>query len=130
MQDTSMDRPVPAVVGLAAVGAGVTATVAALAAVTCCVLPLSLAVLGVGAGWLGGFAFLVPYQPMLAGAAALVLAAAWLLAARRRGGGWRVPRARTTAVLAAATLLTALAVSRQWWEPPAMEWLWQTWTSR
>jgi mercuric ion transport protein len=113
---------------VAATGAatGVVAALTALAAASCCVLPLGLAVLGVGGGWLAGLGVLVRYQPLIAAVAVLVLALAWLSATV---GGRRPPRT-TLLLLGAATLLTVLALTRVWWEPAAIDWLWAIWVAR
>lgn len=66
--------------GVAAVGTagGFTALVSAAA---CCVLPLALALAGIGSG---GLAFLVPYHWPLTIGAGLLVAAGWAFYARKR----------------------------------------------
>lgn len=54
---------------------------AVLSAAACCVLPLALAAVGLGAG---GLAFLVPYHWPLTVGAGLAVATGWVLYARKR----------------------------------------------
>lgn len=52
----------------------------ALAASTCCLLPLALFSLGVGGAWIANFTALAPYQPVFLGLAlACLLAGFWLI---------------------------------------------------
>jgi len=80
----------------------------AVAASSCCLVPLALFGLGIGGAWIGNLTRLAPYQPYF-----LSLAAACLTA-----GYWRVWRARPTACPAAGacarpvparTMMTGLA---------------------
>jgi len=57
----------------------------ALAASSCCILPLVLFGLGVSGAWIGNFTRLAPYQPIFLGAAFVCLGA----------GGWLVRRTST-----------------------------------
>ena len=64
----------------------------AFALASCCVLPLALAVVGLGGAWLAGLGGLLAYQPYLLAVAAAAVAAGWFLALRRQascgpGGG-------------------------------------------
>ena len=53
---------------------------AALAASSCCILPLALFGLGISGAWIGNFTRLAPYQPwFIAAALACVGAGAWLV---------------------------------------------------
>src|SRR5260370_5150814 len=62
--------------GLAAAGG----LLGALAASSCCILPLTLFGLGVSGAWIGNFTRLAPYQPwFIAGAIALLGYAYWLV---------------------------------------------------
>ena len=52
----------------------------ALAATSCCILPLVLFSLGVSGAWIGNFTRLAPYHPIFVGAAlACIAAGAWLV---------------------------------------------------
>lgn len=64
--------------GVGAVGA----LIAAIGAMSCCVLPLALSSLGASGAWLGNLTALSPYQPYFVGASALLIAI----------GFWRVYR--------------------------------------
>jgi len=57
----------------------------ALAASSCCILPLVLFGLGVSGAWIGNFTRLAPYQPIFLGAVFVCLGA----------GGWLVRRTST-----------------------------------
>lgn len=120
--------------GTFAAGAGLAAALTALAAASCCLLPLTLAILGVGGAWLAALGPLVEHQRLIASAAVLLLAVAWLLALRpfAAGSSSGTPRRRrlprmTSTLLAAASALTLLALARPLWEPAAVGWLWQIW---
>jgi len=66
--NVASDAPVPSKTGfqrLAAAGG----IIGAVAASTCCVLPLVLAALGVGGAWISGLRALAPYQPYFIGLA-------------------------------------------------------------
>lgn len=101
--------------GVAALGA-VTSLGALLSAVACCVLPLCLAALGLGAG---GLAFLVPYHWPLTIAAALAVGLGWILYARKRRAcladptcAAAAPNRSTLVMLCVATAV--MAVSSFW----------------
>ncbi len=57
---------------------------AAIGAASCCVIPFSLAALGVTGAWIGNFTALAPYQPYFLALSALFLALGFLLVYRRR----------------------------------------------
>lgn len=106
--------------------AGALSSLAALgSAAACCVLPLALAGVGIGAA---GLTILVPYRWPLTVISVLVVAAGWALHARkRRACGARStcdvapPPGRTTPViLAASTLTVAISAAWSWIEPPLM----------
>jgi len=61
----------------------------AVAASSCCILPLTLFGLGVSGAWIGNLTRLAPYQPYF-----LILAAASIVY-----GGWRVYKARQRACI-------------------------------
>jgi mercuric ion transport protein len=95
---------------------------AALAASTCCVLPLSLGAVGVGGAWLSTFSFLAPYQTGIRVVAILLLSSAfWLVYGRHHvtdnGAACAVtPVQRTTkVVLWVAAVLMGLVLSSGWW---------------
>lgn len=109
--------------GVAAVGT--LASIAALfSAAACCVLPLALAALGIGAGGLAGF---VPFRWPLTIGAALAVAVGWGLYARKRRACaadvscTAAPPARTTVVmLSIASLSVALSALWGFIEQPLM----------
>ena len=51
--------------------------VTALAASSCCLLPLALFTLGVGGAWTGRLTRLAPYQPIFLGISGILLATGW-----------------------------------------------------
>src|SRR5208282_1011099 len=65
-------------------GVGAAIGLGALAASSCCVLPLALASLGVTGAVFGGLEILASLRPFLLGGAALALAAGWVLFFRHR----------------------------------------------
>lgn len=98
--------------GVAAVGT-VAGAGALFSAAACCVLPLALAALGVGAGGLAAF---VPFHWPMTIAAALAIAVGWVLYLRKRRACAReadctvAPPTRATLVmLSIATLFVALS---------------------
>ncbi len=97
--------------------------VAALAASTCCVIPLSLGALGIGGASLSMFSIFAPYQTAFRVAAILMLGVAfWLV--------YRPPRAEvegaacavnpsqqlTKTALWIGAAITGLVVTSGWWE--------------
>ena len=56
---------------------------AAIGAASCCVIPFTLATLGIGGAWIGNFTALAPYQPYFLGLALLLLAGGFVLVYRR-----------------------------------------------
>lgn len=112
------EKPAPAPSGaqkLLAVGS----VLGALAASSCCVLPLALFSLGVGGAWIGSLTRLAPYQPYFASFAAVCLGAGlWSTYRSRRtscatGAGCGRPSTNrlvvTAFVVAAALIVVALA---------------------
>jgi mercuric ion transport protein len=98
-------------------------TAAAVAASTCCVLPLVLGSLGLGGALVAGLGVLAPYQTAFRVAALVFLGAGfWLLYAGRpvladgaacapaTGSGWARP------VLWAGALVLAVVFSEPFWE--------------
>ncbi len=56
---------------------------AAVGAASCCVIPFTLAALGISGAWIGTLTALAPYQPYFVGLAALLLASGFLLVYRK-----------------------------------------------
>jgi mercuric transport protein len=73
----------------------------ALAACSCCIVPLILFGLGVSGAWIGSFTRLAPYQPIFIAATLACLGA----------GAWLVPRASNQACGEAKSLRPAVATS-------------------
>jgi len=65
--------------GLAAAGG----VLGAVAAMSCCILPLALFALGVGGAWIGNLTALAPYQPIFIGVTLAFLAAGYYLVYRK-----------------------------------------------
>lgn len=111
--------------GVAAVGTAASFT-ALISAAACCVLPLALAAVGIGAG---GLAAIVPFHWPLTIAAALAVLAAWVVYMRKRracaadDSCTTAPPTRTTfLMLCFATLFVALsAIWPFYLEQPLME---------
>lgn len=97
-------------------------------AAACCVLPLALGALGLGAG---GLAAVVPYHWPLTIISALALVVGWVLYVHKRracvrdGGCAIAPPSRATLILlCAATAFVALsAIWKALFEAPLMAWL-------
>lgn len=70
--------------GALAAGAG---TIAALAASSCCILPLVLLGVGISGAWIGNLTRLAPYQPYFIAAAAVFLGIGWLMVYRASSDG-------------------------------------------
>lgn len=109
---------------LAALGAAT--GLGAVAASSCCVLPLVLASLGAGGAAFGGLELLAAYQTYIFGAAVLLLAGAWFEFWRRSRvvacaakGACARPQAsnRTMTILGVATLVVGLAAGWSFIEP-------------
>lgn len=92
---------------------------AAVGAASCCVIPFTLATLGISGAWIGNFTTLAPYQPYFLGLTALFLAVGFFLVYRKRnaacadGSYCARPMADRIAkiVLWSATVLVILAVA-------------------
>lgn len=109
--------------GVATVGT-VAGAGALFSAAACCILPLCLAALGLGAG---GLSAIVPFHWPLTIAAMVAIAAGWVLYVRRRracerdGGCAAAPPARSTFVLLClATAFVAVSASWSLIEAPLM----------
>ena len=115
MTDDSLTRPAslkPSDRGVAAMGT-VAGAGALFSAAACCVLPLALAALGVGAGSLAAF---VPFHWPMTIAAAVAVAIGWFLYLRRRRACARdasctiaLPSRATFLMLSLATVFVALS---------------------
>lgn len=100
----------------------------ALAASSCCALPLALSLAGFGGAWIGGLSGLVFYRPWFMVAAGLALAAGWTVALRRNRAGCTAEHlcarpARnwlTFGALGLSTLLVGVAAAWDWIEPAVM----------
>ena len=97
---------------------------AALAASTCCVLPLSLGAAGLGGAWLSRLSILAPYQTAFRVLAILLLGVAfWMVYGRRTAAVAAaaacavVPSERITkTALWVGAIMMALVLSSGWWE--------------
>lgn len=69
-------RPLAIVSALAGIGA--------IAVSSCCVLPLALALAGIGTGWLGDLEAFSGYRPAILGLLGVALAASWAAFVRRK----------------------------------------------
>lgn len=101
---------------------------AVLAAASCCVLPLALAALGIGAGLSSTFASLMPLRWPLTALSILGLAVGWWSYARRRkvcaadrSCTVPLPSRATPIVLAVGTALTMIALLWDRLEAPLMQ---------
>ena len=118
--DTRNSLPAPS--GSWFAGLGTVAGLGALAASSCCALPVALAGLGATGAVFGGLAILASIRPILLGGAALALLVGWGLFLRRRATACAMagscaspgPSRRTAALLGIGTALVALALV---WEP-------------
>ena len=106
--------------GLAAAGG----ILGALAASSCCILPVALFTLGVSGAWIGNLTALAPYQPIFLAATAGFLGIGYYLVHREpkvacaEGTCKRALPARIVrAVLATATLLALVAVAFDFFAP-------------
>lgn len=103
-------------------GLGAVAGLGALAASSCCALPVALVGVGASGAVFGGLAMLASIRPILLGGAALALLVGWGLFLRRRATACAMagpcaspgPPRRTAALLGIGTALVALALV---WEP-------------
>ena len=99
--------------GLAAAGG----ILGALAASSCCMLPLALSMLGISGAWIGNLTALAPYQPIFFAATAGFLGVGYYFVYRPKAvcpGGTcvrRLPNRSVKAVLWAATALALAAAA-------------------
>jgi mercuric ion transport protein len=114
------DGPIKVSGWLAGLGAG--AGFGAVAASSCCVLPLALAGLGAGSAVFGGLEVLANWRPLLLGGAVVIVLAAWILLFRQRSVGCNVDgscsaysTSKSARVLVSlGTVFVALSVA---WDP-------------
>ena len=91
----------------------------ALAATSCCIVPLVLFALGIGGAWIGNLTALAPYQPIFIAATLIFLGTGYYLVYRRRGAACAdgkcrarlLPRRGVKLALWAATALVASAIA-------------------
>jgi mercuric ion transport protein len=91
----------------------------ALAATSCCIVPLALFALGIGGAWIGNLTALAPYQPIFITATLIFLGTGYYLVYRRRGAACAegkpcarpLPRRGVKLALWAATTLVASAIA-------------------
>lgn len=110
-------------------GLGLFSGLGAVAAKSCCILPLVLASTGLGGAWLSQE--LIAYQPYFLGVAWLSVVLAWGVAIRRRrvacapGGSCETTatRWRGLALLVISTLIVALATVWEWIDPALAQYL-------
>ncbi len=99
----------------------------ALAASSCCVLPLALFSLGLGGAWVGSLAQLSAWQPLFAACTIALLSAGWYFALRRPRRACNEhcpPRGASRgviAVLAIATVVLGVALAFPWIAPLILE---------
>jgi mercuric ion transport protein len=96
------------------------ALVSALAASTCCIVPLIFVSLGISGAWIGTLTTLAPYQPLFLAVSAICIAGGFWSAYRRRACptptcGTPVSRGATMAALWVGTLIVLVAASAEWW---------------
>ncbi len=116
---TEDGRPRGAVLGIAAL--------LALLSASCCVLPIALAIVGLGGAWLAVLGPFVAYRWAILGAIGLVLLWAWfrLFRGTRRGARMRGAMALATV----ASLAFAVAVAAPLWEADATRVLMDVWST-
>jgi mercuric ion transport protein len=96
----------------------------AIAASTCCVVPLILALTGVTGVWIGSLTLLSPYQPLFAGFAAACIGIGFWRTYRSNNAvcegpecGTPTSRRATKAVLWIASAVLVVAATTSWWAP-------------
>ena len=99
-----------------------TALVSAIAASSCCVLPLLFVSVGISGAWIGSFTALAPYQPIfLAVAGASIAAGFWSVYRRRQVAcagpdcGTPLSQRLTKSALWAGLVVLIVAGSAEWW---------------
>ena len=106
------------------IAATIVGLLAAVAASSCCLLPVVLFTLGIGGAWIGNLVRLAPLQPYFIAAAAVSLGAGYCLVYRSRvacanHGTCCTPIADrlVTSVLVLATVLVVLAIGFKFLAP-------------
>lgn len=123
LQDTAPVKPATAPSAGLIAGAGAVAGVTALAASSCCVLPMALAGLGATGAVFSSLAFLADNRPALLVGAAITLAIGWALFLNRRrqpscGVDGRCKKPAATGLVSALLGLGSVAVGLATvWEP-------------
>ena len=108
-------------------GLGIFSGLGAVAAKSCCLLPLLLASSGFGGAWLSQE--LIAYRPYFLGTAWAAVAVAWVVAVRRRRTACAPGKTCNTAgwvsygLLALSTLIVGLATAWGWLEPVLVHYL-------
>ena len=99
-----------------------TALVSAIAASSCCVLPLLFVSVGISGAWIGSFTALAPYQPIfLTVAGASIVAGFWSVYRRRQAAcagpdcGTPLSQRLTKTALWAGLAVSIVAGSAEWW---------------
>ena len=99
-----------------------TALVSAIAASSCCVLPLLFVSVGISGAWIGSLTVLAPYQPIFLGIAAASIAAAFRSMYRRNDAACAGPdcgtpasRRVTKVALWSVVVVLLVAGSVEWW---------------
>jgi mercuric ion transport protein len=99
-----------------------TALLSAIAASSCCVLPLLFVSVGISGAWIGSLTVLAPYQPIFLATAAVCIAAGFWSVYRRsqaacagRDCGTPESRRATKAALWVGVVVLLVAGSAEWW---------------
>lgn len=100
-------------------GGGALSGLGGLIGASCCILPLILVNLGVGAALVGKLAFFARFQPYFMGGAVILLAVA-IVAAFWKG---RRPSKRVVIMLALAAVLIVAAYIMPFYEPQLFRWV-------
>jgi mercuric ion transport protein len=103
-------------------GLGAVAGFGALAASSCCALPLALGGLGAGSAVFGGLEVFADWRPLLLGMAVVVVLTAWILVFRRRSAACNVEGSCSSysasksaqVLLSLGTIFVVLSVA---WDP-------------
>jgi mercuric ion transport protein len=97
---------------------------AALGASSCCILPLALAVAGIGGAWIGSLTALSPYQPVFLALGAIAVGSGlWRAYGRKQAVcdgpqcGTSTSQRWTKAGLWLAAGLLLIAATTNWWGP-------------
>ena len=102
-------------------------TLPALLSASCCVLPIGLAIVGLGGAWLAVLGPLVAYRWAILGAVGLVLLWAWFRLFRNARRGARMRGAMALATFASLSFAVALAAPL--WEAETTRMLMGVWSA-